>query len=109
VALARAARRSGARAAGRAVLAAGLGLAGAAAAVLPRWLRGTGIALAVALLASGVPYLLPWPGGAAAAYVSGPLLLLFIAGRGIALGRPPGRPALRSARERAAAGRQGAR
>jgi hypothetical protein len=71
-----------------------LGLAGAASPVLPRWLRYTGIALAVALVCSGVPYLLLWSGGAAAAYVSGPLLLLFITGSGIALGRPPGHPAL---------------
>ena len=64
-----------------------VGLAGAASAVLPRWLRWTGIALAVALVCSGVPYLLLWSGGAVLAYVSGPLLLLFITGSGIALGR----------------------
>ncbi len=63
-----------------------VGLAGAASAVLPRWLRYTGIALAAAMICSGVPYLLLWSGGAAAAYVSGPLLLLFITGSGIALG-----------------------
>ncbi len=63
-----------------------VGLAGAASPVLPRWLRYTGVALAVALVCSGVPYLLLWSGGAAAAYVSGPLLLLFITGSGIALG-----------------------
>jgi hypothetical protein len=68
-------------------LLASVGLAGAASAVLPRWLRYTGIALAVALVCSGVPYLLLWSGGAVLAYVSGPLLLLFITGSGIALGR----------------------
>ena len=41
-----------------------VGLAGAASAVLPRWLRYTGIALAVAMVCSGVPYLLLWSGGA---------------------------------------------
>ena len=70
-----------------------MALAGAACAVLPRWLRYTGVALAVALVCSGVPYLLLWSGGAAAAYVSGPLLLLFITGSGIALGRPRDHPA----------------
>ena len=64
-----------------------VGLAGAACAALPGWLRCTGIALAVALVCSGVPYLLLWSGGAVLAYVSGPLLLLFITGSGIALGR----------------------
>jgi hypothetical protein len=54
------------------------------AGVLPRWLRGTGIALALAMVSSGVPYLL-LPGGAVMAYVSGPLLLLFITGTGLAL------------------------
>ena len=72
-----------------------VGLAGAASAVLPRWLRWTGIALAAALVCSGVPYLLLWSGGAVLAYVSGPLLLLFITGSGIALGRLA--PALHSA------------
>jgi hypothetical protein len=71
-----------------------LGLAAAASGVLPRWLRYTGIALAIALAASGVPYLLLLQGGAVLAYVSGPLLLLFITGTGIALGaRPASRPA----------------
>ena len=37
---------------------AALGLAGAASGVLPRWLRYTGIALAMAMASSGVPYLL---------------------------------------------------
>ena len=71
---------------------AALGLAGAASGVLPRWLRYTGIALAIALAASGVPYLLLLQGGAVLAYVSGPLLLLFITGTGIALGTSAGKP-----------------
>ena len=75
---------------------AALGLAGAASGVLPRWLRYTGIALAIAMVASGVPYLSLLQGGAVLAYVSGPLLLLFITGTGIALGaRPVSRPARR--------------
>jgi hypothetical protein len=63
-----------------------LGLAGAVSGVLPRWLRYTGIALAITMVASGVPYLLLLQGGAVLAYVSGPVLMLFITGTGIALG-----------------------
>lgn len=70
---------------------AALGLAGAVSGVLPRWLRYTGIALAFAMVASGVPYLLLLQGGAVLAYVSGPLLLLFITGTGIALGISSGK------------------
>jgi hypothetical protein len=69
-----------------------LGLAGAAAGVLPRWLRYTGIALATAMASSGVPYALLVQGGAVLAYLSGPLLLLFITGTGIALGASAGKP-----------------
>jgi hypothetical protein len=71
---------------------AALGLAGAASGVLPRWLRYTGIALAVAMASSGVPYLSLLQGGAVLAYVSGPLLLLLITGTGIALGTSAGKP-----------------
>ena len=70
--------------------------------VLPRWLRYAGIALAFALASSGVPYLLLLQGGAVLAYVSGPLLLLFITGTGIALGTSAGKP---SAHDRTAAAR----
>ena len=70
---------------------AALGLAGAASGVLPRWLRYTGIALAMAMAASGVSYLLLLQGGAVLAYVSGPLLLLFVTGTGIALGTSAGK------------------
>ena len=52
-----------------------LGLAGAAAGVLPRWLRYTGIALAVAIAASGVAYLLLLPGLAVLAAPARVLLL----------------------------------
>ena len=69
-----------------------LGLAGAASGVLPRWLRYTGIALAFAMASSGVPYLLLLQGGAVLAYVSGPLLLLFITGTGITLGTSAAKP-----------------
>jgi hypothetical protein len=51
-----------------------LGLAGATSGVLPRWLR------------YAVAYLLLLPGLAGLAYVSGPLLLLFVTGTGVALG-----------------------
>ena len=64
---------------------AALALAGAAPGVLPRWLRYTAIALAVAIVSSGIPYLLLLQSGAALAYISGPLLLLFITSTGIAL------------------------
>jgi hypothetical protein len=51
----------------------------------PRWLRGTAVLLAVALVASGYAYLslnnlLAWT-----VYVSGPLLILWVTGTGIAL------------------------
>ena len=74
---------------------AGLGLAGAGLArrgLLPRWLGYAGLALAVAITASGLGYLLLVSGLAAAALASLPLLLVWVAGAGIALGRR-GRPA----------------
>ena len=138
VALARAARRSGAAAAARAALIAGaaaalisllqfvlgavlagtaspstahllydavnrldgvkmlalavLALAGAASRVLPRWLRYTGIALAIAITASGIAYLLLLQGLAILAIPSGVLLLVFITGTGIVLGTSPSKP-----------------
>ena len=139
VALARAARRSGAAAAARAALLAGaaaalisllqfvlgavlagtaspgtahllydavnrldgvkmlalavLALAGAASRVLPRWLRYTGIALAIAITASGIAYLLLLQGLAILAIPSGVLLLVFITGTGIVLGTSANKPA----------------
>ena len=63
-----------------------LGAAGAAALALPRWLRYTGAALAVAIAASGVAYLLLLQ---SLALLAGPalvLLLIFITGAGIWLG-----------------------
>lgn len=63
-----------------------LGLAGATSGVLPRWLRYAGITLAIAITCSAVAYLLLLPGLAGLAYVSGPLLLLFVTGTGIVLG-----------------------
>ncbi len=140
VALARAARRSGAAAAARAALLAGaaaalisllqfvlgavlagtaspgtahllydavnrldgvkmlalavLALAGATSRVLPRWLRYTGIALAIAITASGIAYLLLLQGLAILAIPSGVLLLVFITGTGtgIVLGASPSEP-----------------
>ena len=74
---------------------AGMGLAGAGLArrgLLPRWLGYAGAALAVAITASGLGYLLLVSGLAAAAWVSLPLLLVWVAGAGTALGRR-GRPA----------------
>ena len=69
-----------------------LGLAGAASRVLPRWLRYTGIALAIAITASGIAYLLLLQGLAILAIPSGLLLLAFITGTGIVLGASPGKP-----------------
>jgi hypothetical protein len=74
---------------------AGMGLAGAVLArrgLLPRWLGYAGAALAVAITVSGLGYLLLVRGLAAAAWVSLPLLLVWVAGAGIALARR-GRPA----------------
>ena len=43
----------------------------------------------MAMASSGVPYLSLLQGGAVLAYVSGPLLLLYITGTGIVLGTWP--------------------
>ena len=62
-----------------------LGLAGATSGVLPRWLRYAGITLAIAItcVRRGLPAA---PAGLAdLAYVSGPLLLVFITGTGLTL------------------------
>jgi hypothetical protein len=67
-------------------------LAGAAAGVLPRWLRYTGIALAIAIAASGIAYLLLLQGLAILAIPSGVLLLVFITSTGIVLGAPADKP-----------------
>ena len=69
-----------------------LGLAGAASRVLPRWLRYTGIVLAIAIAASGIAYLLLLQGLAILAIPSGVLLLVFITGTGIVLGAPASKP-----------------
>jgi hypothetical protein len=63
-----------------------LGAAGAAALALPRWLRYTGAALAVAIAASGVAYLLLLQSLAPLAGPALVLLLIFITGAGIWLG-----------------------
>jgi hypothetical protein len=69
---------------------AAVGVAGALAGVLPRWLNRTGFALAVAIAGSGVGYALLLDGFATLAYASLPLLILFITGAGVALGRKDG-------------------
>jgi prepilin signal peptidase PulO-like enzyme (type II secretory pathway) len=53
--------------------------------ILPRWLAPLGTLLAAALVTSGLGYLLLTPGLAAAVYVSGVLLLIFVSATGIAL------------------------
>jgi hypothetical protein len=52
--------------------------------VIPRWLRGVTVLLAVALIASGYAYLTLSNALAWTAFVSGPLLLLWVAGADIA-------------------------
>jgi hypothetical protein len=52
---------------------------------LPRWLRGVTVALGLALIASGYAYLALSSALAWTAYVSGPLLLLWVGSAGIAL------------------------
>ena len=63
-----------------------LGLAAAASGVLPRWLRYTGITLAIAITASGIAYLLLLQGLAILAAPALVLLLVFITGAGITAG-----------------------
>ena len=61
--------------------------------MLPRWLRYTGIALAITITASGVAYLLLPQGPASLAVLpAGVLLVVFITGTGIALGTSAGEP-----------------
>lgn len=64
---------------------AGIGLARRA--VLPRWLGYIAAVLTVALIASGAGYLLLNTTLAQAVFVSGPLLLVWVTGTGLALGR----------------------
>jgi hypothetical protein len=63
-----------------------VGAAAAAMAALPRWLRWTGAALAVAITGSGLVYLLLAASLAAAAGPALVLLLAFITGCGIMIG-----------------------
>jgi hypothetical protein len=63
-----------------------LGLAAAASGVLPRWLRDTGITLAIAITASGIAYLLLLQGLTVLAAPALVLLLLFITGTGMTAG-----------------------
>ena len=53
--------------------------------ILPRWLAPLGVLLAVALVPSGLGYLLLAPGLASAVYASGILLLIFVSVTGITL------------------------
>ena len=63
-----------------------LGLAAAASGMLPRWLRYTGITLAIVITASGIAYLLLLQGLGILAIPAGVLLLVFITGVGITVG-----------------------
>jgi hypothetical protein len=64
-----------------------LGIAGASAALLPRWLRYAGGALAVSICVSGIAYLLLLPSLSAAAAPGLVFLLVFITGSGLVLGK----------------------
>ena len=64
-----------------------LGIAGASAAVLPRWLRYAGGALAVSISVSGSAYLLLLPSLSGAAAPGLIFLLVFITGSGLVLGK----------------------
>ena len=64
---------------------AGIGLVRRA--VLPRWLGYSGAFLTVALIVSGAGYLLLNTALAQAVFVSGPLLLVWVTGAGVALAR----------------------
>ena len=54
---------------------------------LPRWLSAAGVMASLALVASGVGYLALDGALASAAFVSLPLLLIWVSGTGVALGR----------------------
>jgi hypothetical protein len=56
--------------------------------LLPRWLQWTALALAVAIIASGIGYALLISSLALAAWVSLPLLLVWVTSAGILLARP---------------------
>lgn len=55
--------------------------------LLPRWLRWTGVALAAAIVASGVGYAFLNAAMAMAAWLSLPLLIVWVAGSGIVVSR----------------------
>jgi len=67
-----------------AAAAAWLAVAGPA---LPRWLRAVTVPLSLSLIASGYAYLTLANGLGWTAYVSGPLLLLWVGGAGVAVTR----------------------
>jgi hypothetical protein len=64
-----------------------LGITGACAAVLPRWLRYAGAALGVSIGVSGIAYLFLLPGLSAATAAGLVFLLVFITGSGLVLGK----------------------
>lgn len=72
-------------------LLAGMAVAGTVMArrtgLLPRWLQWSGVALAIAITVSGIGYALLDNTFALAAWLSLPLLLAWVTGAGIALGR----------------------
>jgi hypothetical protein len=85
--------RAGTRAGTRATAGQAMTLAGAAARQRPRWLRATALLAAIALAASAVAYLTLANPLAWTAYLSGPLLLAWIAATGAWLTFGPAGPA----------------
>lgn len=61
-------------------------LALAATSLVPLWLRYVGAALAVSIVVSGIGYLLLLDGLSRAAWISGPLLLIWVTGTALTLG-----------------------
>ncbi|HEY2506161.1 MAG TPA: hypothetical protein VGI58_06575 [Streptosporangiaceae bacterium] len=73
-----------------AAMAVALAALAAKSTVLPRWLAPLGLLLAVALVASGLGWVLLTNGLATSVYVSGALLIVFVAATGVTMGRRAG-------------------
>ena len=76
-----------------AVMAVALSAVAMSAPILPRWLAPFGFLLAVALVVSGLGWVLLSPGLANAVNVSAPLLLAFVTATGVTLALRTYRPA----------------
>jgi hypothetical protein len=76
-----------------AAMAVALAAVAISAPILPRWLAPIGFLLGAGLVASGLGWMLLSPGLANSVYVSGILLVLFVATTGVTLGLRTSRPA----------------